>query len=47
MSPKECQILEEEFINLKKILDFYIEFRDNVASMGDWEIDNHIDDILD
>ena len=47
MSPKERQNLEEERVNLKKILDFYVEFRDHIASMRDKEIDRHIDDILD
>jgi len=47
MSPKERLSLEEEFINLKRLLDFYVGFRENVSSMNNQEVDAHIDDMLD
>lgn len=47
MSPNERAALEEELNNLKKILDFYIEFRKNISSLDDRQIDAHIDDMLD
>ena len=47
MSPKEREILEEERINLKNILDFYVQFRNRILSMKDEEVDAHINDILD
>lgn len=47
MSPEERLSLEEEFINLKKLLDFYVGFRDNISSMNNAEVDDHIDDMLD
>jgi hypothetical protein len=47
MSPEERKLLEEELINLQKILDVYTDFRNQIVSMNQLEIDNHIDDILD
>lgn len=47
MSPEERLSLEEEFINLKKLLDFYVGFRDNISSMTNAEVDDHINDMLD
>lgn len=47
MSPKERLSLEEEFMNLKRLLDFYVGFRENVSSMNNQEVDAHIDDMLD
>lgn len=40
MSPEERRNLEEEFINLKKLLDFYVGFRDNISSMNNQEVDD-------
>jgi len=47
MSPKERLILEEEYINLKRLLDFYVGFREKISSMNNREVDAHIDDMLD
>lgn len=33
MSPKERLILEEEYVNLKRLLDFYVGFKENISSM--------------
>jgi len=32
---------------LKRLLDFYVGFRENVSSMNNQEVDAHIDDMLD
>jgi hypothetical protein len=47
MSPEERRNLEEEFISLKKLLDFYVGFRDNISSMNNQEVDDHINDMPD
>jgi ribosomal protein L29 len=47
MSAEERNALEEELINLKKLLDFYVGFGHEIRSMTAREMEDHLDAVLD
>ncbi|MEO6281974.1 MAG: hypothetical protein ABIN80_20295 [Dyadobacter sp.] len=47
MSAEERNALEEELINLKMLLDFYVDFGHEIRSMTAREMEVHLDAVLD
>ncbi|MCE7073590.1 hypothetical protein LZG74_24975 [Dyadobacter sp. CY327] len=47
MSPFEKKNLEQEIIDLKKLLDFYVGLGSELSSLKGAELEAHIDSILD
>jgi hypothetical protein len=47
MLSEEKDAIEEEIINLKKILDFYVVLGVTMSSLSEEELTAHIDSILD
>lgn len=47
MSVEERNALEEELMDLRKLLDFYVGFGHEIRSMTEREKEDHIDAVLD